>query len=83
MSATYRYFQVVDKSTLRKVIINNPKKKNALNSDAYQELTGMDYWLPAGQWLVWLVDMACGHIFLMKYYNSNMTNRYTANSSRR
>lgn len=36
----YKYFQVIDKSGLRKVVISNIKKKNALCTVAYEELTG-------------------------------------------
>lgn len=40
MASNYKFFEIIDKSGLRKVIINNIKKKNALNMDAYRELTG-------------------------------------------
>lgn len=40
MAKSFKYFDVIDKSGLRKVIINNPKKKNAINLTAYQEMTG-------------------------------------------
>lgn len=35
-----QFFKVETISKLRKVIINNPRKKNALNAQAYQELSG-------------------------------------------
>lgn len=35
-----KFFKVENISKLRKITINNSKKKNALNTQAYQELTG-------------------------------------------
>lgn len=40
MSSLYKYLIVENVGSLRKIIISNPKKKNALNVDAYMELTG-------------------------------------------
>lgn len=40
MESNYQFFQVIDKSGLRKIVINNPRKRNALSLDAYRELTG-------------------------------------------
>lgn len=41
--AKYKYFKIENIAGLRKIIINNPKKKNSLNLQAYQELTGEFY----------------------------------------
>lgn len=40
MPPKYKFFDVIDDSGLRKIIINNVKRKNALNLIAYQELIG-------------------------------------------
>lgn len=37
---SYRYIKIENKGALRKIILNNPAKKNSLNTQAYQELTG-------------------------------------------
>lgn len=42
--STYKYFNVIDSHGLRKVVINNIKKKNAMNLVAYGEITGERHW---------------------------------------
>lgn len=37
----YKYLKIVHSNGLRKIIINNPRKKNSLNLTAYEELTGI------------------------------------------
>lgn len=40
MSIPYKYIKIENFNKLRKVIISNPKQKNALNLQAYSELNG-------------------------------------------
>lgn len=40
MSFPYKYLKIGNLGKLRKITISNPKRKNALNVQAYQELTG-------------------------------------------
>lgn len=48
MASVYKYLKIENVAGLRKLIISNPAKRNALNIDAYNELTGgstFKYWL--------------------------------------
>lgn len=40
MTSPYKYLIIENIEKLRKIIINNPARKNALPLEAYQELTG-------------------------------------------
>lgn len=40
MSFPYKYLKIGNLGKLRKITISNPQRKNALNLQAYQELTG-------------------------------------------